>query len=554
MPEILHLLRATIQAASPISSASGDTGVFDMMLVRDANGLPEIAGASIQGALRHLYEEAFGGNVADTLFGFAEEDRGAVGRLFFSFAKVHGANDEAVTDLRADAPNYPNDLLLRVLAAEAPLQRDHVRLSHRHVVTGRGKFDRVAVPKGTRFSFEIAMWGKSKAAELDKKTLFALASLLKHPAFRIGGATRRGYGKVTLRSAGYRTLGLDDPPLIRDTRDTPHSDRTGFDDITGILSDPASTGVVTIKLTLKPFGLWRVGSTGLPLRTQEKELRLDPDRENDPSRRLVEPARGGPDLRNKDVDAALVREPWIEWVGSAGRWVEPSRTSKATFTIPGTAIKGPLAHRALFHWNRLAGRMIDPAAWEDEPDSGKRMEIIGGLVSRVEQLGIRANELESLFGTEKDRAEGTPTQQQQREARGRAARIIIDDTEIEHDASGVTAIDHNSIDRFTGGVRNRILYSEEVAFGGEIHLTITILPPLAAEENATEAWNGRVSEALCYALQDLCKARLAIGAKSLGFCEIVGQLQFDGDVEQKDMWETAWEKAVHADKSGGRAA
>src|SRR5687768_5200591 len=101
--EVLHLVRATIEALSPISSASGESDLYDMALVHDANGVPEIAGSSLQGVLRHLYEsrrknsEAEGETETEHLFGFARSDNtGRAGRLIFSCAKVHDSRDVAV--------------------------------------------------------------------------------------------------------------------------------------------------------------------------------------------------------------------------------------------------------------------------------------------------------------------------------------------------------------------------------------------------------------------------------------------------------------------------
>ncbi len=506
MADVLHLARITLEAQSPISSASGETGLFDMALARDASGLPQINGASLQGVLRHLHDEVHGPEATSKLFGFAEGKEGAAGRLFFGFGKVHNSKNGAVTGLMTDAPDFA-DKLLRMLAAEAPLERDHVALGHAHVTLGRGKFERVAVPRGTRFSFEIAMWGDADNQADDKDALVRVLSLIKHPAFRIGGAALRGYGRVKPICPGYRVLGLDDPEKIRCERNKPPSDQEGFKPIKLDLSK--TTRAVTFHLKLKPVGLWRMGSTGQPVRTGQDELHR-PDG-------LIHDKRGGPDKRPKDVDAAPVREPWIDWTNGAGTWKEAD--NGAPITVAGAAIKGPLAHRTLYHWNRLNGRMIDA----DSPSSEKDLE----------EWRVRAEELVALFGTPKEKkVEGAKGADE----RGQAARLIVDDAVVEvHD---ILALDHNSIDRFSGGVRSRILFSEEAAYSGCIETTITILKPLDG------AWKDKVREAFCCALRDLLEGRLALGAKSLGYCT-GGEPTFGGDSKELASWKSVYSKVVN---------
>jgi hypothetical protein len=150
----------------------------------------------------------------------------------------------------------------------------------------------------------------------------------------------------------------------------------------------------------------------------------------------------------------------------------------------------------------------------------------------LDTLANRRGELEWFFGTAKERAERAPGSDEP----GRSARIIFDDASVQ-DVAAVLAIDHNSIDRFTGGTRTGALYAEETLLGGTIEATITILPPTGVGDE--RPWSRDLQRAFCSALRDLCEGRLAIGAKSLGFCE--GNVDWNGAESDVGSWREIWE-------------
>jgi hypothetical protein len=127
------------------------------------------------------------------------------------------------------------------------------------------------------------------------------------------------------------------------------------------------------------------------------------------------------------------------------------------------------------------------------------------------EFACRPPALADLFGSERRglRAEGN------------AARLIVDDAYVAA-TQPVAVFDHNSIDRFTGGVRNRILFSEETVFGRQkINLNLRLAPPRPGSSRPSAQEARRAIEALNLAIADLCQGRLAIGARSLGFCTAV---------------------------------
>ena len=226
----LHLARVTLEALSPLSIGSGDSRtevrkenrsdgteaevpLTVAAIQRDANGLPTIPGPGLQGALRRLAKEVYGETFADRMFGHEErgDGNGQAGRVNWGWACVHNASGEAVSGLRLPALDTGDDEILRLLAADEPVWRDHVALSGRHSVDGRRKFARAAAPAGARFSAELSGWGDDGFRE----DLERIVGLFRHPRLRIGGGSGRGYGRVALRAATCAEAPLADPDATR---------------------------------------------------------------------------------------------------------------------------------------------------------------------------------------------------------------------------------------------------------------------------------------------------------------------------------------------------
>jgi hypothetical protein len=157
--------------------------------------------------------------------------------------------------------------------------------------------------------------------------------------------------------------------------------------------------------------------------------------------------------------------------------------------VAGSAIKGALAHRTAFHWNVLNTKFVDDMS-EKEIELWDKSEHCAGVME--------------LFGFSKDQETDT---ERSREQTGQAGRVIVDDIYIKISAEEVNkyvkTMVHNSIDRFTGGVRNRMLFTEELIYYRSIQLKITLLP------GVTEA---TAYQALARTLSDLCAGRLALGS------------------------------------------
>ncbi len=484
-----HLVRVTLEALSPLSCAAGQGQEGDVALVRDANGLPMIPGATLQGLLRTCLADRA---LRDELFGFEKGKDTVRAKLAFSNALVHGSDNVAVA-----FPAKMGDPLLEKLAEEAPVKRDHVRLDDRHGAVKGGKFDRAAVPAGARFSFEVLLRG----SEDEKDKLAAALSGLKHPLFRIGGSGRRGYGRVEVHEANWAFFLADQAEEFRILRAKPLSLHANL-----VPLDLRADGqVLTVSIALKPVQPWRTGqgpaAHGWHTRRENKHF--------------TSPEKPKPDPRQKAVDLVPVREPSIVWQDTNQRWQEPSRDNKVGYVLPASGVRGPLLHRTVFHWNLLRGNFADA-----NTDGAK-------LLREAREA------LNGLFGFVRD---GKPAGD---EAVARASPLFIDDVPLK--VSSVEAVDHIRIDRFTGGVVQGALYSQELVETARLDLAIRIDAGRAGE------LDGDIRKAFLSALRDLAEGRLALGAKSLGFCTSIEGPHFSG--EGKDAWEQAWQDTARAPKT-----
>lgn len=514
MNQVLHLIRLTIETETPLSIGSGDLiAESDVALVRDANGLPIVPGSTLQGRLRHMWRDMYG-KYPDDLLGYAGAgDNGQAGRVVFGFGLPHDSNNKAVSVPIMPA-DIKNDLVLAHLAEPAPVLRHHVKLDHRSVAEDKHKFDRSAAPRGARFSFELAMWGKADDDEQhDDKAEFAkLASLIKHAALRLGGAGRRGYGKVKLISHSYAYLTA--PMAIRATRKQAPSAP-----LNDLVLDQVQAAAVTATVTLNPIGPWRIswhkqkdeGASYVLTCGTKRWIKYRPGME---SLQQEADALDGDPRMLQEAETHPVRESRIVWNENGGSVERPLANGPFRFPVPGSAIRGPLAHRALFHWNAAKGRVIDVDEWLKKPESERK--------ANLNKLGERPDAFHTLFGTAKERKHDAKND------KGQASALFVADGMVE-DVKAVQAFPHSSIDRFTGGVRSGALYTEEVAIGGTITLELLITKP---KEISSE-----VRTAFLKALRDLTNGRLAFGARSHGFAN--GEVTW---TDASNEWASEWRR------------
>ncbi|MFZ1342691.1 RAMP superfamily CRISPR-associated protein [Thiothrix eikelboomii] len=475
-PSIFHITRVTLETVTPLSIATGKAnGVFDSSLVLDANGLPTIPGSSLTGVLRHLYQDEHGKADSNELFGYQDHknsEQSHSSRLQVSWGYIQDSKGNAIQGLclgkQRDAIEKDEILKVALSLAGAPTSRDRVRLNHKGVSADQGKFDRAVLPAGYRFTVELSLWS---ATQNDAQWERVLA-LLHHPLFRLGGSTRAGLGRLKIIEVQKLMADLTQEKG-RNTFNKMQRDinsRVGFN-LRKLSENDNNKIVVTATLSLTPNSYWRIGQGEKPTLS---------------------------DSNGKTADLLPKLEQRIKWKNNN----QPEPAAEYLL-IPGSSVKGALSHRIAFHANRFSGLWADDYLEPDE--TGKQKDF-----DKSEHCDV----IQQLFGFASD-------EQRKGEHKGQAGCVFIDDAYQTFTRTDLQIIMHNSIDRFSGSVRDHMLFSEEMVWGKDVKLCLTI----KKDQNITSI----AKKSLQYALNDLCQGRLALGAgvsKGHGF--------FDGEVIWSD--------------------
>lgn len=464
-------LRANLVAHSPLHLGAGQAGAYvDMALLRDrASKNPLLTGDSFAGAVRdHLCDRLCGDRVP-------ESDDTADARLV---ASLFGGR-------RQDAKGAQSPLIVfDALADRSPANavvphetRDGVRIDGaRGTAAEHGKYDLELWPRGTTFPVRVHLLVDEKLAPGDEARLLALLILatdgIGSGHVRIGAKGRRGFGRCKLQDVIARRFALDSAAAWRTWL------RTG---LSGIQAQPAPQTSLEAAL----HAAWPGGATAVRERIAEH--------------------RDRPAIRELTVDVPirfkgglLVGSPQTTPIGPDVHHLHSRdlATMQDTPVLSGTAIAGPLRHRAL----RIARQMhgdTSAIGWVDD-----------------------------LFGTV-PAERGTPV------ARRRqlfASRLTVEERPLEDAA--VLQVTRIRIDPFTQAPVETALIQEEPVFRGRATLGFRLRLPVSLEgapalERAQTQARG---DALCGLLLLLVKD-LLLGDVPLGGTTAVGRGAIEPDQE-----------------------
>lgn len=427
-----QLARIILETETPLAIGSGNKDIkTDSVVAKDINELPYIPATTLAGLIRHSLPE----ELQEYWMRFQTKTDGEGSRIILSEGKILSADGNPI-----DGLNLDEDAVTR-LCHELPI-RQHVRINQQGTAVKNGKFDEEIVPKGVRFCFEIELM-----AEKDKPGIMdTILSIIQSDGFRIGSGSRSGFGKIKVVGILRRDLDLCVP-----------------DELTLYLGK--STSLAKAWEGYKPY---------TPSATKESDcilytLELRP----------VDFMFFGSGFGDDRSDMTFVREPVVtSWDRGEATVEELERV----ILIPASSVKGALAHRTAYHYNRLEGVFADKKTAEElEKNTGKENKAV-----------------KTLFGSEGDR-KGKNKQR---------GNILFSDFIEKQEASlEKKVLNHVKIDRFTGGTVDGALFSEEVLYatGKTFNLELML------RKTAVDEKDGKIVKAFEAALTDLCRGYLPLG-------------------------------------------
>ncbi len=427
-----HLANIVLEATTPLAIGSGKKDIFtDSLVITDVNGMPYIPGTSIAGVIRHMLEDIAEKSEIDQLFGFQEEsgknDKGS--NFIFSEGKMIGAEGEVI-----DGLCYLEDNKFYNAYRNLPI-RQHVRINQLGASEDNGKFDEQVVYKGTRFCFEIELVSAQEEDALFNKVLEVIHS----DFFKLGSGTRCGFGNMKVVSCKIKHYNLCNEKELTEyiNKSSRLTIQNSWSDWKG--SENTSFGKQWVKyeltLTAKDFFLF-AGLAG-----------------------------------DAEADSTPVKEKTVEWSNN-----KPI-INDTYYVLPATSIKGALAHRTAYHYNKIKGIFADKIA----PEAFKQ------------HTGSNNQAVRELFGLAKNDMDKED---------GLRGNVLFEDIFIkEYDEY---KFNHVCIDRFTGGNMNGFLFNEKTLNGKEkssIQLNIYINNTISSD----------TLQAFTAALDDLCNGNLPLG-------------------------------------------
>jgi CRISPR/Cas system CSM-associated protein Csm3 (group 7 of RAMP superfamily) len=303
--------------------------------------------------------------------------------------------------------------------------REHTAITQKGVAKDNSKFDEEVVYKGTRFKFRLELI----ADENDELNWNELIKSINSKIFRLGGGTTKGFGDIK------------------------------------ILSELSSYDIFELKskeYQAKSSSLNTIYSKAFP--KDEKNdinftlynLKIKPD----------DFFIFGSGFGDDDADMTPVFEKVVDY--------KNVKLSEKQVLIPASSIKGALAHRTTYHFNKLGGNTIEA------------------------KNGVET--IDAIFGHKKELADDKKTEL------GQKGKILISDCFKTFDEAKQTkTFDHVSIDRFTGGAIDGALFQEKtVAKNGDSDwYEIEILLEKTIQGDELKAFEN--------SLDDICSGMLSLG-------------------------------------------
>ncbi len=443
-----YIARIKVEATTPLFVGSGAASLItDSLVMKDHNDLPMIPGTSLSGVLRHALED-FSKDKIDwnDIFGFQGKDNDGLGsRLIVSSAYFLNGKGKVSEGLTKDLDSNTLNKLQKLPT------RQHVRITEKGVAADKVLFDNEVVYAGAQFIFEIEL----KGTKTDEDSWKQIIKEIKSPSFRIGQGTRDGYGNLKVIGVYEKTFNL-----------------VNENDFEAYLSFNPSLNSIEIKETEE-----KTDSN-----ITDYTLELTPD-----DFFIFSEGFGDSEVDNKPTEEEII-------VYNNGKIDFENRT-----LIPASSIKGAIAHRTAFHYNKFNKFYADT--------------INENLKNYVEENN---QAVKTLFGEQAQVVNGNLL--------GERGIVILDDLYYD-DIDNSKIFNHVAIDRFTGGSIDGALFSEKVSYKRDKKIVLEI-------NLAKEIEDDTILLAFEETLKDICRGLLPLGGMTTkGFGMFTGKLLKKGETE-----------------------
>ncbi len=479
----IYFVRLVLEATSPLAISSGQREtLFDNQLARDANGLPYIPGTSLAGVWRAVAGYSRLDIDINSWFGSSKSENGHASALFIGNA--HALNSRGTLPKPLEIPSaLEQDPVLKLLLQEKPMYRDRVALNDRGVAVDKQKFDQIMLPAGVRFSVDILLnttyLNNMEQAQREQQWT-ALLACWQSPLFAVGSHTRNGLGQLAVVAATHECINLSQGASAGKQLAALRTKEAQPTACCAPFDQPRQAQYFA-ELPLQALDTWRCGKASALLGNKRGNTERMPD-------------------------SFSYSEQVIRWQNGKSTGLD----AKPVAILCGSSIKGILAHRVAYHWRRIHQQ------WADELHTASEAE-----------WATRPAELAALFGI----ADETDHR------KSLAGRLIVEDVVLDYQHTLVRQ--HNSIDRFTGGVRKGALFSEELLYQPRFTLKLSVLPGTTLHPS--------LKTALEATLADLQLGLLPMGAGSGRGNSLVM-------ADESKTWNVDWSLVNVAEQSQGAAA
>ncbi len=435
---VIVLARIAVETTSPLAIYSGGRDLLaSNALARDWNGNPYLPSTSLTGVWRSVIDTlnesaewfgCLGSGKSDKNTRLASRIAVSDGMMLDSHSRLPGRVDNGVFHAMS---NCSSDKLYQKLSAgECGYERTSCRINSRKANHSGSLFKNTMIPKGVRFAFDVKFDLDSRG---DVDFCNKLMDCIGSESFTLGSKTANGFGTFRVIGRNTRTFVLED--YASDPKKMTEEIRSFIASRDVVIecnkhSDIGEDNIRTWDFILESEGTMRIG-TGK--KTDGLSIKGPDDRDIDLMKFETEF-----DYKNRNIQQCFT-DSRLKWNG------KEYDKEISEFIIPGSTIKGIIAHRTMFHFLRRKKWFADRRIREESDVRPQE------LVDKILENATPPEELEpfyQLFG------KNDPSDHKKM----LAGSLKVRDAVIS--CKGIINRMHNKIDRFTGAVMPSALFGQ----------------------------------------------------------------------------------------------